>query len=89
RAIRSFKLGRRTFGGRAGALVVAFRLARTERAVVDVLRGRKVVRRVSARTRKGGRTYRLRISGRGLARGSYRIRLRAGGATAILRARRL
>jgi hypothetical protein len=87
--IRSFKLRRRTFGGRAGALVVSFRLARKGRAVVDVLRGRKVVRRVSARTRKGSRTYRLRVSPRGLARGSYRIRLRAGGATAILKARRL
>ena len=45
-------------------------------------------RRVSARTRKGMRTHRLRISGRGLASGSYRIRLRAGGETATLRARR-
>jgi hypothetical protein len=64
-------------------------LARTGRAVLDVLRGRKVVRRVSARSRKGARTYRVRIRARRLARGTYRIRLRAGGATAILKARRL
>ena len=89
KAIRSFKLARRSFGGRAGALVVTFRLARTQRATLDLLRGGKVVRVVSKRTRKGGRTYRLRVGARGLARGAYRIRLRAGGATAILGARRL
>jgi len=37
----------------------------------------------------GTRTYRVRIGARGLARGTYRLRLRAGGATAILKARRL
>ena len=88
-AIRGFKLARRTFGGRAGALVVTFRLARTQRAIVDVRRGRKVVRRVSDRMRRGWRTQRLRISARGLPRSQYRIRLRAGGATATLPVRRL
>jgi hypothetical protein len=89
KAIRTFTRARRTFGGRAGALVVTFRLARTQRATLDLLRGRKVVKVISKRTRKGGRTYRLRIGARGLRRGAYRIRLRAGGTTAILGARRL
>jgi hypothetical protein len=87
--IRAFKLERPVFGGRTRPLEVSFRLARTQRAVIGVLRGKKVVKTVSTRTRKGGRTYRLRISARGLARGEYRIRLRAGKATATLGARRL
>ena len=48
-----------------------------------------VVKRVSSRTRTGLRTYRLRIAARGLARGDYRIRLRAGTAQPTLGARRL
>ena len=54
-----------------------------------MLRGGKVVKRVSSRQRTGLRTYRLRVSARGLARGEYRIRLRAGQAKATLGARRL
>jgi hypothetical protein len=88
-AIRAFKLERPVFGGRTRALGLSFRIANKSRAVVEVLRGRKVVKRVSSRVRKGLRTYRLRVSARGLARGEYRIRLRAAGATATLGARRL
>ena len=88
-AIRSFKLERPVFGGRTRPLSVSFRLGATRRAVVDVLRGGKLVKRVSNRRRTALRTYRLRISARGLARGEYRIRLRAGTAKATLGARRL
>ncbi len=66
-----------------------FRLARTRpRGGRRAARG-KVVKRVSRRMRTGLRTYRLRVSARGLARGEYRIRLRAGSAKATLGARRL
>ena len=88
-AIRAFKLERPVFGGPSRPLSLSFRLARRGRAVVDVLRGRKVVKRVSRRMRTGQRTYRLRVSARGLKRGEYRIRLRAGSAKATLGARRL
>ena len=77
------------FGGRTRPLRLSFRLAGDAQAVVDVLRGGKRVKRVSDRARKGLRTYRLRVSARGLARGDYRIRLRAGGGKAKLTARRL
>ncbi len=87
--IRAFKLERPVFGGPARPLRVSFRLAAPGRARVDVLRGGKVVRRVSNRRRQGLRTYRLRIAARGLERGTYRVRLRAGGARSKLAARRL
>jgi hypothetical protein len=89
KAIRSFMVVRRSFGRRAGPLLVRFRLARTQRATVDLLRGGKVARLVSKRTRRAGRTHRLRVSARGLARGRYQIRLRTGTERATLRVRRL
>jgi hypothetical protein len=92
-AIRAFKLESPVFGGRTRPLRLSFRLARDSRAVVDLLRGGRVVKRVSSRGRQGLRTYRLRVGARGLPRGEYRVRLRAlrGGGTsrAVLAAKRL
>jgi immune inhibitor A len=91
--IRAFKLESPVFGGRTRPLRVSFRLARDSRAVVELMRGSRVVKRVSDRRRQGLRTYRLRISARGVARGEYRVRLRATRAgkttTARLAAKRL
>jgi hypothetical protein len=42
---------------------------------VSVLRGTRVVRRFKARSRRAGRTYRMRIAPRGLRPGTYRVRL--------------
>ena len=84
--LQSFKLERPVFGGRGGrSLGISFRIARAGRVRVDVLRGRKVVRRFPARVREAGRIHRLRLSGRGLRRGRYRVRLRYRGDQATLR----
>ena len=61
---------------------------------VTLTRRGRVVRRLRSVTRAAGRTYRLRVSARGLRRGDYAVRLsvtRAGGAPkrAALIARRL
>ncbi len=77
------------FGGRTKPLRLSFRLARSGRARVELLRRGKVIKLVSNRSRKGLRTYRLQIAARGLARGDYKVRLRASGARSTLTARRL
>ena len=89
--LRSFKLQRPVFGGRAGTpLRVAYRLTRRARVTLTVTRGgRTVLRRVTVR--EPGRTYRVALTPR--RRGVYRVRLttQAGGrrATSTLTARRL
>jgi hypothetical protein len=92
--LTSFRLERPAFGGRrARDLGVSFRLARTGRATVEVLRGTRVVRRLAAKQFRGGVFHRLRVSPSGLPRGTYRVRLRAvvGGrrVTAVLASQRL
>jgi hypothetical protein len=96
RLLSAFRLGAPVFGGTgARRLAVRYRLVPSARVRVDVLRGRRVVRRL-ARSRRApaGRTRRLALRPRGLARGTYRVRLtiRRAGATprrVSLRARRL
>ena len=68
---------------------MSFKLAKGARARIDLMRGRKVVRKVSSRRRTGLRTHRLKIRPRELARGEYRVRLRVGKVTKKLSARRL
>ena len=83
------------FGGRTNRAVdVTYRLGATGRASLQLLRGKRVIRRLApTRVRQGGRAHRVRISSEGLPRGDYRVRLsvRSGGrtTTARLTARRL
>ena len=90
-AISSFKLERPVFGGRTNRAVdVTYRLGKSARVRLELLRGKRVVRRLApTKTRTGGRAHRVRISSEGLRRGDYRVRLRAGKAVARLTARRL
>ena len=76
--IEAFKLERPVFGGRTQRpLRIAYRLARQADVTIAVLRGRRVVRRISANDRPAGATNRLRFAARGLRRGDYRVRLTA------------
>ena len=75
-AIRTFKLLRPVFGGRANrALGISFRLRRNAEAQVVVLRGKRVVRRYPRRLARAGATVRLRFGSKGRPRGDYRVRL--------------
>lgn len=94
-AIESFKTQRPVFGGPTNkALDVAFRLAPSGgRVTIELLRGRRVVRRLPATDRRSGVTHRLRLPAAGLRRGEYRLRLtlRQGEPTTVrtLTARRI
>ena len=69
---------------------MTFRLKSGARVRVDLMKGRKVMRRVlSTRTRKAARTYTLRVNPRGLKAGTYTLRLRAtrGGRTSTFNLR--
>ena len=70
----------------------AYRLSRRARVSVTLLRGKRVVRRLRTRTRKAG-ARRFRISGAGLARRGYTVRIvaQAGKSRSVVRlaARRL
>ena len=83
------------FGGRQNKpLRIAYRVATRARAQVTVLRGKRAVKRFKARTRQAGRTHRLKVGARKLARrGDYRVRIRvgrgAGRVTSTLVSRRL
>jgi hypothetical protein len=90
--LRSFKLERPVFGGRADRpLRFSYRLSVPARVSVKVLGGSKVVKRFRARNRAAARTYRLEVPAR--ARGNYRVKLTAVSgsrrARATLTARRL
>ena len=72
------------FGGtNRKSLGIAYRLLNTAKVTVTVKRGKKVVKRYKARTRRGNRTHRLRFAKKGAARGDYKVTLRAkrGGRT--------
>ena len=76
--INSFKLERPVFGGTTRtSLGIAYRLPNTAKVTVTVKRGRKVVKRYKAVTRRGDRTHRLRFSQKGRPRGDYKVTLRA------------
>ena len=65
--VTAFKLGSPVFGGRGRRPAgVSFRVASPSRVSVQVLKGRRVVRRFAARDRAPGRTHRLRIRAAGL-----------------------
>jgi hypothetical protein len=84
-AIRAFKLERPAFGGRNNrAVSVSFRLARDGRAVVDLRRGGRTVRRLSDAVRRGGFLHRVRLDSERLRRGRYEVRLRHGDTTSSL-----
>jgi hypothetical protein len=76
----SFKLSAPVFGGRKGvALVARYRLRKAARVEMALYRGTgkriKRVRRLSARSAKAGKPYRVKITPRRRARGLYTVRL--------------
>ncbi len=93
--LRSFKLERPVFGGRANrALNVSYQLTRGARVTVEVLRGSRVVRRFATTQQQARRTYRLRFDAEGTPRGDHRVRITAARTgertvTSTLTARRL
>jgi hypothetical protein len=92
--VRSYKLTRSVFGGTTKrALGISYHLNQPARVRVDVLRGKRVVRRFPAGDRVAGRTYRLRFPAIGRRKGDYRFRLTtvrgSSRVVSILTARRL
>ena len=76
--VRSYKLTRPVFGGRANREVgVSYRLNRAATVTVVVRRGRRVVRRYAAVSRAAGQTFRLRFDAERQPRGDYRVTLTA------------
>jgi hypothetical protein len=67
-------LSHAALGGRRG-LTVRFALRRDALARVEVVQRGKVVNRSPERTRRAGATYRVRLSPRGLRRGSVIVRI--------------
>jgi hypothetical protein len=91
--VRAFTLNKPVFGGSNNRpLSVYYELHRTARVAVAFSRGKRVVRRVRARTQSPG-SYRLGLTSRGLRRGNYKVTLTVvqGGRTSRvhLTARRL
>jgi choice-of-anchor B domain-containing protein len=81
--IRRLAVDRPVFGGRGKrALVARYRLGANATVKVEVLRGRKVVKRFKTAARRAGRTYTVRLPARGLRRGDHRVRVTAEGAGA-------
>jgi len=92
--LRSFKLTRPVFGGRANTeLHATYQLNEPGTVEVEVLRGTRRIRRVAAVERRAGQAYRVRLDAEGLPRGDYRVRVRVRSGTAtqtgVLTARRL
>jgi hypothetical protein len=81
--VRRFALSSPVFG--AKGVAAAYRLSAKAQVAITVLRGRKVVRRYSPRTRAAGKTYRLRLKAR--RRGEYTIVLQAKSGNRVVRAR--
>ena len=77
RVFTRFALGAPVFGGRTSRRqTVRYALARTARTRVELLRGRRVVRRLAgARRVRAGRLRTVRLRPRGLRDGRYRVRL--------------
>ena len=85
--LRSFKLQRPVFGGRQDTpLRIAYRLTRTARVKVELLRGKRVIARFAGQ-RPGGRTFRLAL--RPSRRGVYRVRITVGDVRSTLTARKI
>jgi predicted AlkP superfamily pyrophosphatase or phosphodiesterase len=75
RLIQRAKLMRPVFGRRSGPVRLSLRVARRARVTVQLRRGGRVVKRVRLRNVRADRTYRLRISARGVRRGRYVVRV--------------
>jgi hypothetical protein len=77
RVLTAFSLSAPVFGGTTGRrLGVSYRLRSAARVRVDLLRGRKAVRRLAGTRRvAAGRTVRLRVRPRGLRAARHRVRL--------------
>jgi hypothetical protein len=89
-----FKLERPVFGGVSRTrLSAAYRLNARARVTITVSRGRTVVKRFATAERAAGRTFRITLPAKGLARGDYAVRLLAQSGedqvSATLTARRL
>jgi hypothetical protein len=79
--LSSYKLTRPVFGGVSGrSLGIAFRTSTASRVRVVVRRGGRVVKRFAAVRTRAHRTTRLRLSPRGLPRGTHRVVLTVRGA---------
>ncbi|MEA2479190.1 MAG: hypothetical protein QOJ07_1112 [Thermoleophilaceae bacterium] len=92
--LQAAKLSRPVFGGTTKRpIVVAFKVAKRSAVTIELLRGRKVVRRIAVRAAGAGRTTRRGVSARGLRAAAYTFRIKAtSGAetdSATLSARRL
>jgi phosphatidylinositol-3-phosphatase len=87
-AIRLLRVRRPAFGGRGAApLRASFRLGAAGAARLELLRGGRVVRRLRSGRVGAGRAVHVSVSSSGLARGSYRLRLTAGGERTTVGAR--
>jgi PKD repeat protein len=74
--LRQFRLGRVVFGGkRRQGLRVVYNVAEAGTVRIQLLRGRRVVRRTRVRTLDRPGTYSSTISPKRLRRGEYRVRL--------------
>lgn len=92
--LRAAKLRGTAFGGPgATPLGISFKVGQSARVSITVRRGNRVVRRLTPKTYDAGRTVRLRVSSRKLARGEYTVEIEAKRgsrrATATLGARRI
>ena len=72
--LSAFKLERPVFGGRGNrSLFISYRLSAAARVTVTITRGRRVVRRFTARQAAANKTHRLRFPAEGRGRGDYRV----------------
>jgi hypothetical protein len=84
RVLQLFKLRRPAFGGTTRRnLGIAYRLTEAGTVTVQVLRGKKVVKRYRARQVPAGRVVRLNLAADPLRRGDYRVRLRASASSTV------
>jgi hypothetical protein len=76
--VRRLRVERPVFGGAGGVpLRGSYRLTSEARVSIVVTRGGRIVKRFRPVTRPAGRTFRFSLPARGLARGDYRVLLRA------------
>lgn len=84
----SAKLRRPVFGGRQQQpLKIAFRTSRRSSAVIQVRKGKRLVRVIRASGLRARRTHRFPVAGKGMRRGLYTVRIavRAGNRRASAR----
>ena len=86
--ISLFRLDAPAFGPKR-KLTAAFTLAKPGAATIDVLRGKKRVKRIRVKVKSANRLQKVSISPKKLRRGDYRIVLRAAGKAETLHAKRV